>query len=65
LTSLSVLAKSLVANGKSHRQAQVAVMRKMVLVASAVLKTQQPFDPNWARKTQEKHKEALITRRKF
>ena len=52
--------KRLVANGKSHRQAQVAVMRKMVLVASAVLKTQQPFDPNWAKKTQEKHKEALM-----
>jgi len=49
----------LIANGKSHRQAQVAVMRKMVLTASAVLKNQEPFDPNWAKKAQEKYQERL------
>lgn len=52
--------KRLIENGKSHRQTQVAVMRKMVLTAAAVLKNQQPFDPNWAQKMQQKHEEALI-----
>jgi transposase len=52
--------KRLIENGKSHRQTQVAVMRKMVLIAAAVLKNQQPFDPNWAQKTQQKHEEALM-----
>jgi len=51
----------LIQNGKSHRQAQVAVMRKMVLVAAAVLKNQTPFDPDWARKTQEKYQEKFKT----
>lgn len=46
-------------NGKSHRQAQVAVMRKMLYVACGVLKNQQPFDLEWAKKTQKNYLEKL------
>ena len=42
-------------NGKTHRQAQVAVMRKMLYVACGVLKNQVPFDKDWSKKTQEKY----------
>lgn len=48
--------KRLIKNGKSHRQAQIAVMRKMLCIASAVLKNQTPFDRNWAEKVQEEYK---------
>ena len=46
-------------NGKSHRQAQVAVMRKMLYTACGVLKNQVPFDKDWAKKTQESYLESL------
>ena len=49
--------KRLINNGKSHRQAQVAVMRKMLYVSVAVLKHQTPFDKDWVKKYQEKYKE--------
>ena len=45
----------LIKNGKSHRQAQVAVMRKMLYVACGVLKNQTPFDLNWSKKVQENY----------
>lgn len=45
--------------GKTHRQAQVAVMRKMLHTACGVLKNQNPFDKDWAKKTQEKYQENL------
>ena len=46
-------------NGKTHRQAQVAVMRKMLYVACGVLKNQTPFDKDWAKKTQKSYLESL------
>ena len=46
-------------NGKTHRQAQVAVMRKMLYVACGVLKNQVPFDKDWANKTQKSYLESL------
>lgn len=46
-------------NGKSHRQAQVAVMRKMLYTACGVLKNQTPFDKDWAKKTQKSYLESL------
>ena len=46
-------------NGKTHRQAQTAVMRKMLYTACGVLKNQVPFDKDWAKKTQEKYQENL------
>lgn len=46
-------------NGKTHRQAQVAVMRKMLHTACGVLKNQTSFDKDWAKKTQEKYQENL------
>lgn len=46
-------------NGKTHRQAQVAVMRKMLYVACGVLKNQTPFDKDWALKTQKSYLENL------
>lgn len=49
--------KRLIKNGKTHRQAQVAVMRKMLYVACGVLKNQVPFDKDWSKKTQEKYQE--------
>lgn len=42
-------------NGKPKKLAVVAVMRKMLLTAMGVLRSQEPFDPNWANKTQEKY----------
>lgn len=50
----------LINNGKPKKVAITAVMRKIVLTASAVIKNQQPFDPNWALKTQQKYKEELM-----
>ena len=44
-------------NGKTHRQSQVAVMRKMLYTACGVLKNQVPFDKDWAKKTQERYQE--------
>ena len=44
-------------NGKTHRQAQVAVMRKMLYVACGVLKNQVPFDKDWSKKTQKNYME--------
>jgi len=52
----------LVENGKPKKVAIVAVMRKIILTASAVLKYQQPFDPNWAMKQEQKFKEALMAK---
>ena len=46
-------------NGKTHRQAQVAVMRKMLYTACGVLKNQTPFDKDWAKKTQKSYLESL------
>ena len=46
-------------NGKTHRQAQVAVMRKMLYTACGVLKNQVPFDKDWAIKTQKSYLESL------
>ena len=46
-------------NGKPKKLAVVAVMRKMLLTAAGVLKNQEPFDPNWAHKTQENYMNSL------
>ena len=46
-------------NGKTHRQAQVAVMRKMLYTACGVLKNQTPFDKDWANKTQKSYLDSL------
>ena len=46
-------------NGKSHKQAQVAVMRKMLYVACGVLKNQSPFDVNWAKNVQKSYLDKL------
>lgn len=46
-------------NGKPKKLAVVAVMRKMLLTAMGVLRNQQPFDPNWAIKTQETYLQNL------
>lgn len=46
-------------NGKTHRQAQIAVMRKMLYVACGVLKHQTPFDKDWPSKTQKSYLESL------
>lgn len=45
----------LIKRGKSHRQAQVAIMRKMLYVACGVLRNQAAFDPNWANIAQKKY----------
>ena len=49
----------LLEQGKPKKVAIVAVMRKMLLTAMGVLKNQEPFDPNWAQKVQEKYQEKL------
>jgi transposase len=46
-------------NGKPKKLAVVAVMRKMLLTAAGVLRNQEPFDPNWAHKTQENYMNSL------
>ena len=50
---------NLLKHGKPKKVAIVAVMRKMILTAMGVLKNQQPFDPNWAKKVQAKYQEKL------
>lgn len=49
----------LLEQGKPKKVAVVAVMRKMLLTAMGVLKTQKPFDPKWAQKVQAKYLEKL------
>ena len=46
-------------SGKSHKQAQTAVMRKMLYVSCGVLKNQSPFDKDWAKKTQKEYQKNL------
>ena len=45
--------------GKAKKVAITAVMRKMILTAMGVLRNQEPFDPNWAKKVQAKYQEKL------
>ncbi len=45
----------LISNGKPKKVAITAVMKKMLLTAAGVLKNQEPFDTNWAKKKQEKY----------
>lgn len=47
--------KRLINNGKPKKVAIVAVMRKILLISMGVLKNQQPFDPNWAKRIQKEH----------
>ena len=49
----------LVEKGKAKKVAITAVMRKMILTAMGVLRNQEPFDPNWAKKVQAKYQEKL------
>ena len=49
----------LLEQGKPKKVAIVAVMRKMLLTAMGVLKNQEPFDPNWAQKVQQRYQEKL------
>lgn len=49
----------LLEEGKPKKVAIVAVMRKMLLTAMGVLKNQEPFDPNWSKKVQEKYQKKL------
>ena len=44
---------------KAKKVAITAVMRKMILTAMGVLRNQEPFDPNWAKKVQAKYQEKL------
>ncbi len=46
---------------KPKKVAIVAVMRKMILTAMGVLRNQEPFDPEWAKKVQAKYQEKLMT----
>ena len=48
----------LLSNGKPKKVAITAVMRKILLTAIGVLKNQEPFDPNWAKKKQEEYLKA-------
>ena len=50
---------NLLERGKPKKVAITAVMRKILLTSMGVLKNQQPFDPNWAKKTQTKYLENL------
>ena len=50
---------NLIEKGKPKKVAVTAVMRKILLTSMGVLKNQQPFDPNWAKKTQTKYLENL------
>lgn len=45
---------------KPKKVAIVAVMRKMILTAMGVLRNQEPFDPEWAKKVQAKYQEKLM-----
>lgn len=49
----------LINNGKPKKVAITAVMRKILLTAGGVLRTRQPFDPNWAKKVQIRYQENL------
>lgn len=49
----------LLEKGKAKKVAITAVMRKMILTAMGVLRNQEPFDPNWAKKVQAKYQEKL------
>ena len=42
------LYERLIASGKARMAAIGAAMRKVLMLAFGVLKTRQPFDPNWA-----------------
>ena len=44
---------------KAKKVAITTVMRKMILTAMGVLRNQEPFDPNWAKKVQAKYQEKL------
>jgi transposase len=45
---VKALYERLIASGKARMAAMGAAMRKMLMLAFGVLKTRQPFDPNWA-----------------
>lgn len=45
---VKALYERLIASGKARMAAMGAAMRKVLMLAFGVLKTRQPFDPNWA-----------------